>query len=107
MQVLNEVLPGFPSPVQLPGGRPALTGLNEADSALAAIHQKSAERITEIVFWLTAFATRTTKRVWQHAALWLHPRMDWQYDQYLQGAVDCADLENRMRDWERRQHGWH
>ena len=27
MQVLNEVLPGFPSPVQLPGGRPALTGM--------------------------------------------------------------------------------
>ena len=114
MHLLNDVLPRFSSPVHQPGGKPAPTGLNEVESALAAIHQNSAERIAEIVFWLKALVTSAFKRLWQHLgqhigrplAAWLQPRFDWQYDHYLQGAADCADLEYRMRNWDRRQRGW-
>ena len=106
MHLLNDVLPRFPMPVHQPGGKPAPTGLNEVESALAAIHQNSAERIAEIVFWLEALVTSAFKRLGQRLASWLQPRFDWQYDHYLQGAADCADLENRMRNWDRRQRGW-
>ena len=106
MHLLNDVLPRFPRPVHQPGGKPAPTGLNEVESALAAIHQNSAERIAEIVFWLEALVTSAFKRLGQRLASWLQPRFDWQYDHYLQGAADCADLEYRMRNWDRRQRGW-
>lgn len=106
MQVLNEQLPRFSIRLVPFGGRLAATGLNEIEQALAAVHQRSAERLVEIVFALRAFVGRATARLWQRTALWLNPRIDWQYEQHLQGAVDCADLEERMRSWDRRNHGW-
>lgn len=106
MHVFNEVLPRFQKLPLQPDGWPAAARLNEAEAARATIHQKSAERITDMIFGLEAFATRITKRAWQHVASWFYPRFDWQYDQYLRGAADCADLERRMRDWERRRSGW-
>ena len=107
MQTLNGVLPRFSTRLAPFGSRLAATGLNEVEQALAAVHQRSAERLVEIVFGLRALVGRATKRLWQHAALWLNPRLDWHYEQHLQGAVDCADLEERMRSWDRRKHGWH
>lgn len=107
MPVLNPVLPSSPSWLPLPDGRAVVSGLNEIDAALAAAHQKSAERIVALVFWLKALVTSTAMRAWQPIASWLDPRTDWQYDQYLQGSVDCADLERRIRNWERRPLGWH
>lgn len=37
---------------------------------------------------------------WIHA--FLHP-VDWELERHLAGAADRADLEHRLREWERRE----
>ena len=107
MHVINAVLPRFSNPLPPPGGQQVATGLNEVEAALVAVHQRSAERLVALMFGLRALMASIAKGLWQRIAQWLNPRIDWQYEHYLQGAANCAELEQRMRSWDRRKHGWH
>jgi hypothetical protein len=72
--------------------------MHSFDRKFAKEHLAHAERTLDAIFDL-AHAVRATAGAWKDR---IFPPADQQRDAYLAGAVDRSDLEQRIRNWERR-----
>jgi hypothetical protein len=108
MNTYATVVPAIGSP----DGRPAFAALNEVDRMVSTSRALAAERLVDAVGLLARVARRALVRV---GALRLPRRAaaarvgpgpypaQWSaLERHLSHATDRADLERRMREWERR-----
>lgn len=89
--------PGLPSSTAL-ADRLDSVRMHSFDRALAKKHLIRAERTVDLAF-AAARAIRKAVNGWKEL---FFPPADQQRDAYLSGAVDRVDLEQRIRNWERR-----
>ena len=85
------------------------SGLNGLELALASVHQHTADRLIGALFSVIGVVRSIvdqSSRLFAMARRWVrqyaHP-VDWEFERYLAGATDRADLEHRMREWARRR----